>query len=99
MCTWGVEVEGVKSKVAWGVVGVKSVEACALGVGPAHRDTVGLSQSNGKHQRLPEDGSLGLHLLEVSDSSSCTIAQSVNAQFINTVQITLRHLQKVLWGT
>ena len=49
------------------------VEALRGGRCPSNADTVGLSQSDGKHQWLPENGSLGLYLLEVSDGSPCNV--------------------------
>jgi hypothetical protein len=49
------------------------VEVLAAGRGPADANAVGLSQANGEHEGLPEDGRLlGLHLLEVVDGRACS---------------------------
>lgn len=61
----------------WGIRGRRLtvveqlVKVLAAGRGPADTNAVGLSKANGEHKGLPEDGSLGLHLLEVVDGRAC----------------------------
>ena len=57
----------------WLIVRPQLVEVLRGGGSPAEAHAIGLGQADGKHQRLPEDGALGLDLLEVSDGRPCTI--------------------------
>lgn len=67
-------ISGIRSStgaVTWLVLVLELVEVLGGGGGPAQAHAVSLSQADGKHERLPEDGALGLDLLEVGDGSTC----------------------------
>ena len=64
--------KGVEAQVARLVVIQQLVEVLAAGGRPPVAHTVGLAQADGEDQGLPEDGALGLHLLEVANGRACS---------------------------
>ena len=57
---------------------LQRVEAIAHWSGPAQANTVRLGQPNGEQQRLPEDGTASLNLLELVDGWAGDVAIKVH---------------------
>ena len=74
------EAQWVKSQLAHVVVIQELIEIVAPRRGPADANAPSLSQTNGKHKGFPEDPSLGLDLLKVVDSRTCSSTQPCIAE-------------------